>query len=212
MKLYSYFRSSAAFRVRIALNLKGLAFEPQFVHLARGEHRQPEYGALNPQGLVPALEDGGKLLTQSLAIIEYLEEKHPSPPLLPKDLLGRARVRSLSLLVACEIHPLNNLRALQYLEHELGHSEQEKNKWYQHWIHDGMAKLEADLVRGTAAGRFCYGDAPSMADCCLVPQIFNARRFKCDLSHAPTALRVFEECMKLEAFQRAQPSSQPDAE
>jgi len=212
VKLYTYFRSSAAFRVRIALNLKGLSYEPRFVHLARGEHRQPEYAALNPQALVPALADEGGLLTQSLAIIEYLEEKHPSPPLLPKDLLGRARVRSLSLLIACEIHPLNNLRALQYLVNELGHSEEDKNRWYQHWIRDGMAKFEADLVRGRAAGRFCHGDIPTMADCCLVPQIFNARRFKCDLAHAPTALRVFEECMKLEAFQRAQPASQPDAE
>lgn len=212
MKLYGYFRSSAAFRVRIALNLKGLAYEAHFVHLARGEHRQAEYGALNPQGLVPALEDGGSLLTQSLAIIEYLEEKHPNPPLLPEDLLGRARVRSLALLVACEIHPLNNLRALQYLVNELGHSEEDRNLWYRHWIHDGMAKLEADLVRGTGTDRFCHGDRPTIADCCLVPQVFNARRFDCDLSHAPTVLRIFEECMKLDAFQRAQPSAQPDAE
>ena len=210
MRLYGYFRSSAAFRVRIALNLKGLAYEPRFVHLARGEHRQAEYGALNPQGLVPALEDGGKLLTQSLAIIEYLEEKHPSPPLLPKDLLGRARVRSLALLIACEIHPLNNLRALQYLVNELGHSEQERDRWYQHWIHDGMAKLEGDLAGNR--GRFCHGDTPTMADCCLVPQVFNAQRYKCDLSHAPTVMEIFDECMKLDAFQRAQPSRQPDAE
>lgn len=212
MRLYGYFRSSAAFRVRIALNLKGLAYEPHFVHLARGEHRQPAYGAVNPQGLVPALEDGGKLLTQSLAIIEYLEEAHPNPPLLPKDLLGRARVRSLALLIACEIHPLNNLRALQYLVNELGHSEEERDKWYQHWIHDGMAKLEADLTGGTRAGRFCHGDTPTMADCCLVPQVFNAQRYKCDLSHVPTVLEIFDECMKLDAFQRAQPSRQPDAE
>ena len=211
MRLYGYFRSSAAFRVRIALNLKGRAYEPRFVHLARGEHRQAEYGALNPQGLVPALEDGGKLLTQSLAIIEYLEEKHPSPPLLPKDLLGRARVRSLALLIACEIHPLNNLRALQYLVNELGHSEQERDRWYQHWIHDGMAKLEGDLA-GNRRGRFCHGDTPTMADCCLVPQVFNAQRYKCDLSHAPTVMEIFDECMKLDAFQRAQPSRQPDAE
>ena len=211
MKLFGYFRSSAAFRVRIALNLKGLAYELQFVHLARGEHRRPEYGAVNPQGLVPALEDDGKLLTQSLAIIEYLEEKHPSPPLLPKDLLGRARVRSLALLVACEIHPLNNLRALQYLVNELGRSNQDRDRWYRHWIHDGMAKLEADLVGG-GRSRFCHGDTPTMADCCLVPQVFNAQRYKCDLSHAPTVMEIFDECMKLDAFQRAQPSRQPDAE
>jgi len=212
VKLYTYFRSSAAFRVRIALNLKGLSYESRFVHLARGEHRRPEYSALNPQALVPALADDGGLLTQSLAIIEYVEEKYPSPALLPEDLLGRARVRSLALLVACEIHPLNNLRALQYLVNELGRSEQEKNNWYQHWIHDGMAKLEADLARGPGTGQFCHGDTPTLADCCLVPQVFNAQRFKCDLSHAPTALRVFDECMKLDAFQRAQPSRQPDAE
>ena len=212
MRLYSYFRSSAAFRVRIALNLKKLAYEPQFVHLARGEHRQPEYGALNPQALVPALEVDGALLTQSLAIIEYLEEKFPHPPLLPADPLGRARVRSLALLVACEIHPLNNLRALQYLVKELGHSEKDRDRWYQHWIHDGMAKLEADLARGPGRGRFCHGDSPSMADCCLVPQVFNAQRFDCDLSHAPTVLEIFGECMKLEDFRLAQPSQQPDAE
>jgi len=212
VKLYTYFRSSAAFRVRIALNLKNLAYEPQFVNLVRGEHRRLEYSALNPQALVPALVHDGSLLTQSLAIIEYLEEKHPSPPLLPKDPLGRARVRSLALLVACEIHPLNNLRALQYLVNELGHSEDDKNKWYQHWIHDGMAKLEADLTRGDGTGRFCHGDAPTLADCCLVPQVFNAQRYNCDLAHAPTVLRVFGECMRLDAFQRAQPSRQPDAE
>jgi maleylacetoacetate isomerase len=212
MRLYTYFRSSAAFRVRIALNLKGLAYEPHFVHLAKGEHREADYQAVNAQGLLPALIDEGHLLTQSLAIIEYLEETRPSPPLLPKDPLGRARVRSLSLLVACEIHPLNNLRALQYLVRQLGHSEADKNKWYRHWIHDGMAKFEADLNRTGGTGRFCHGDVPSMADCCLVPQIFNAQRFDCDLSHAPTALRVFGECMKLEAFQRAQPARQPDAE
>lgn len=212
MRLYTYFRSSAAFRVRIALNLKGLNYEPRFVHLARGEHRRPEYGSLNPQGLVPALADDSGLLAQSLAIIEYLEEKYPTPALLPSDLLGRARVRSLALLVACEIHPLNNLRALQYLVNEFGHSEQDRNKWYQHWIHDGMAKLEADLALAAATGLYCHGDAPTLADCCLVPQVFNAQRFDCDLSHAPNVLRVFEACMKLDAFQRAQPSMQPDAE
>ncbi len=211
MRLYTYYRSSAAFRVRIALNLKGLRYDPQFVHLAKGEQRGAEYLALNPQGLVPALVDDGKLLTQSLAIIEYLEETHPSPPLLPKDSLGRARVRSLALLIACEIHPLNNQRTLNYLVKELGLSEEEKDGWYRHWIQDGMAKLEADLARGRD-GKFCHGDAPGMADCCLVPQVFNAQRFNCDLSHAPRVLRIFEQCMQLEAFQRAQPSRQPDAE
>jgi maleylacetoacetate isomerase len=211
VRLYTYYRSSAAFRVRIALNLKGLRYDPQFVHLAKGEQRGTEYLALNPQGLVPALADDGKLLTQSLAIIEYLEETHPSPPLLPKDPLGRARVRSLALLIACEIHPLNNQRTLNYLVKELGLSEEEKSGWYGHWIQDGMAKLDADLARG-GAGKFCHGDTPGMADCCLVPQVFNAQRFNCDLSHAPHVLRIFEQCMQLEAFQRAQPSRQPDAE
>ena len=211
MKLYTYYRSSAAFRVRIALNLKGLAYEPQFVHLAKGEHRRSSYGALNPQGLVPALaEDDGSLLTQSLAIIEYLEEKHPQPPLLPPDLLGRARVRSLALLIACEIHPLNNLRTLTYLRKALGQNDEQVNIWYRHWIADGLGKLETDLAAD--AGRFCYGDAPTLADCCLVPQIFNAKRFECELSGYPTTMRIFGECMQLDAFQRAQPARQPDAE
>jgi maleylacetoacetate isomerase len=211
MKLYTYYRSSAAFRVRIALNLKGIAYEPSFVHLAKGEHRRPEYGALNPQGLVPALaEDDGSLLTQSLAIIEYLEEKYPHPPLLPPNARGRARVRSLALLIACEIHPLNNLRTLTYLRKALGQSEEQVNAWYRHWIADGLAKLESDLATG--AGRFCHGDSPTIADCCLVPQIFNAKRYGCDLAAYPTTMRAFAECMRLDAFQRAQPSSQPDAE
>lgn len=212
MKLYTFFRSSAAFRVRIALNLKGLAYQPAFVHLAKGEHREAAYAAVNPQTLVPALLDDGQLLTQSLAIIEYLEETHPSPPLLPKDALGRARVRSLALIVACEIHPLNNLRVLQYLVKGMGHTEEEKNAWYRHWIHDGLAKLEAQLVAAPEPGRFCHGGTPTLADCCLVPQIFNARRYACDTTHVPTVMRVFDACMQLEAFQRAQPSQQPDAE
>ena len=211
MRLYTYFRSSAAFRVRIALNLKGLAYDPVFVHLPRGEHRKPEYAAVDPQGLVPALVDEGEVLSQSLAIIEYLEEKHPEPPLLPKDAPGRARVRSLSLLVACEIHPLNNLRTLQHLRRALGQNEEQINAWYRHWIADGLAKLEADLARG-GTGRFCHGDAPTMADCCLVPQIFNAKRYQSDLAPYPTVMRIFDACMRLAAFDRAQPSKQPDAE
>jgi maleylacetoacetate isomerase/maleylpyruvate isomerase len=211
VKLYTYFRSSAAFRVRIALNLKGLAYEPAFVHLGEGEHRQPAYAAVNPQGLLPALEVGGARLAQSIAIMEYLEEAHPQPPLLPKHPLGRARVRSLSLLVACEIHPLNNPRVLKYIKNTLGHSQEEVDAWYRHWIADGLAKLEAELAR-IGTGRHCHGDTPSMADCCLVPQIFNARRFECDLKPYPTVTRVFDACMRLEAFDRAQPSKQPDAE
>jgi maleylacetoacetate isomerase/maleylpyruvate isomerase len=211
VRLYTYFRSSAAFRVRIALNLKGLAWEPVFVHLARGEHRRPEYAAINPQGLVPALEDGGRLITQSLAILEYLEETHPQPPLLPADAFGRARVRSLALLVACEIHPLNNLRVLQHLRRALGQSEEQVNAWYRHWIADGLEKLEAELARGET-GRFAHGDSPTLADCCLVPQVFNAQRFQCDTAPYPTLMRVFAECMKLDAFERAQPARQADAE
>ena len=211
MKLYTYFRSSAAFRVRIALNLKGLAYEPAFIHLAKGEHRKPEYAAVDPQALLPTLVDDGHALTQSLAIIEYLEEKYPRPALLPHDALGRARVRSLSLLIACEIHPLNNLRTLQHLKRALGQDEEQVNAWYRHWIADGFAKLEADVSRG-AAGAFCHGDAPTMADCCLVPQVFNAKRYAADLAPYPNITRIFDACMGLEAFQRAQPSKQPDAE
>lgn len=212
MRLYTYFRSSASFRVRIALNLKGLAYEPSFVHLPKGEHRAASYSKVNPQALTPTLVlDDGEQLAQSLAIIEYLDETHPEPRLLPGDAKGRARVRSLSLLVACEIHPLNNLRALQYLKRTLGQSEEQVNAWYCHWVADGLAKLEADMARG-GTGRFCHGNAPTMADCCLVPQIFNAKRYSCDLAPYPTTMRVFDACMKLEAFDRAQPSKQPDAE
>ena len=211
MKLHTYFRSSAAFRVRIALNLKGLACDTAFVHIAKGEHRAPAYGALNPQALVPTLEDAGSLLTQSLAIIEYLEETRPQPALLPKDPLGRARVRSLSLLIACEIHPVNNLRVLQHLKRALGQNEEQVNAWYRHWIGDGLAKFEAQLRDTKGSGRFCHGDAPTMADCCLVPQVFNAQRYQCDTGPFPATMHVFAECMKIEAFDRAQPSKQPDA-
>ena len=212
MRLYTYFRSSAAFRVRIALNLKGLSYEPRFVHLAKGEHRKPEFAQVNAQALLPTLElDDGTRLNQSLAIIEYLEEKHPRPALLPADALGKAPVRSLSYLVASEIHPLNNLRVLQHLKRALAQSEDQVNAWYRHWIGDGLAKLEAELAR-PGTGRFSHGNEPSMADCCLVPQIFNAKRYNCDLAPYPATMRVFEQCMKLEAFERAQPSKQPDAE
>jgi maleylacetoacetate isomerase len=212
VKLYTYFRSSAAFRVRIALNLKGLTYEPAFVHLAKGEHRKPEYSSVNAQALLPTLElNDGTRLNQSLAIIEYLEETHPRPPLLPADASGRARVRSLSNLIAAEIHPLNNLRVLQHLKRALGQTEDQVNAWYQHWIADGLAKLESELARG-AKSKFCHADSPTMADCCLVPQIFNAKRYHCDLASYENTVRVFDECMKLDAFDRAQPAKQPDAE
>ncbi|HUQ76542.1 MAG TPA: maleylacetoacetate isomerase [Burkholderiales bacterium] len=212
MKLYTYFRSSAAFRVRIALNLKGVSYEPVLVHLAKGEHRQPQYAQVNPQALLPTLElDDGTRLTQSLAIIEWLDEKHPAPLLIPKDTLARARVRSLSYLIASEIHPLNNLRVLQHLKRALGQSQEQIDEWYRYWIADGLAKLEAELARA-GTGKFSHGDLPGMADCCLVPQIFNAKRYNSELKPYPKTMRVFDNCMQLDAFDRAQPSKQPDAE
>jgi maleylacetoacetate isomerase len=212
VKLYTYFRSSAAFRVRIALNLKGIAYAPQFVHLPKGEHRDAKYAQLNRQALLPTLDDDGALLNQSLAIIEYLEETRPAPPLLPKDPLGRARVRSLALLVACEIHPLNNLRTLQHLRKQLGQNEEQIKSWYRHWIADGLGRLEAELAGTRGTARYSHGDSATMADCCLVPQVFNAKRYDSDLAPYPTVMRVFDACMKLEAFDRAQPEKQPDAE
>jgi len=211
MKLYTYFRSSASFRVRIALNLKGLSYTSAFVHLPKGEHRGADYAAVNSQSLVPTLEDGGRLLTQSLAILEYLDETHPNPPLLPKDSFERARVRSLAMLVACEIHPVNNLRVLQHLKRALGQNEEQVNAWYRHWIGDGLAKLEADLGR-PGLGIYCHGNSPTVADCCLVPQVFNAQRYQCDTTPYPTVMRVFAACMQLDAFERAQPAKQPDVE
>jgi maleylacetoacetate isomerase len=213
VKLYTYFRSSASFRVRIALNLKGVAYQPLFVHLPKGEHRKSDFAGVNPQGLVPVLElDNGARLTQSLAIIEYLDETQPEPALLPRSPAGRARVRSLSNLVACEIHPLNNLRTLQHLRKHLGQNEEQVGAWYRHWIADGFTKLEAALAGSSETGTFCHGGTPTMADCCLVPQVFNARRYEFDPGPYPTIMRVFDECMRLDAFQRAQPSKQPDAE
>ena len=214
MKLHTYFRSSAAYRVRIALHLKGLDYEAVPVHLVRGggEHRQPAYLGLNPAGLVPALEDAGQVLTQSLAIVEYLEETHPQPALLPAAALDRARVRAIAQAIACDIHPVNNLRVLQYLTRELGVSEEQKNAWYRHWIGVGLRAVEAMLAGDARTGAFCHGDTPGLADCCLVPQVFNARRFGCELSAMPTVLRIADRCAGLEAFRRAAPEAQPDAE
>jgi maleylacetoacetate isomerase/maleylpyruvate isomerase len=212
MKLYNYFRSSASFRVRIALAIKGMAYEYLPVHIAKGEHRQAAFTDLSLEGLVPLLElDDGTRLTQSMAIIEYLEDMQPAPALLPADPLGRARVRALSQIVACEIHPINNLRVLKYLTRELKVEEEAKNTWYRHWVRDGLEAFERQLAAGPAS-LYCHGDTPTMADCCLVPQIFNAQRFKTPLDGLPRTMAVFDACMALPAFQAAQPSACPDAE
>ena len=209
MELYNYFRSSASYRVRIALAFKGLAYDYLPVHLVRKEHLAETYAAVSPSRLVPLLKDGDAWLTQSLAIIEYLDETHPQPPLLPADALGRARVRALAQDIACEIHPLNNLRVLRYLTRDLKVSEHDKNRWYRHWVETGLEVVERQLAAQPA--RFCHGDAPTLADCTLVPQIFNAQRFDCRTEHVPQVMRVFEQCMQLEAFAKTQPSACPDA-
>lgn len=212
-RLHGYWRSTAAWRVRIALHLKGVDWEHRPVHLLRdgGEQRRPEFLALNPQGLVPALEIDGRVLTQSLAIIEYLEETRPAPPLLPGDPAGRARVRSLAQVVASDLHPLNNLRVLQYLDGRLHASEDQRAEWYRHWVAAGLAALEARLAGEPGTGRFCHGDLPGMADCCLVPQLYNARRYDCPLDAYPTLLRIESACLELDAFAAASPERQPDA-
>lgn len=213
MELFTYFRSSAAYRVRIALNLKGLQADYRYVHLVKdgGQQHKPEYLKLNPQGLVPALVDNGQVLTQSLAIIEYLDETHPEPPLMPKDTVGRARVRALAQVVACDIHPVNNQRILKYLEKEFGVDEIGRKKWYRHWVIEGFAALEKLLARNPATGRYCHGDQPTLADLCLVPQVFNARRFEVDMKPFPTITRIDDECLKLDAFFTAAPEQQADA-
>ena len=214
MKLYSYFRSSASYRVRIALELKGLTYDYEPVHLQRdgGEHRKPAFRAVNPQALLPALVDERETLSQSLAILEYLEETHPHPPLLPRAPAERARVRALALTVACDVHPLNNLRVLHYLTRKLGVSDEAKTEWYRHWVAEGLAAFEAVLADSPLSGRFCHGDTPGMADCCLIPQLFNARRFACDLSDYPLSLAIERHCQELAAFRDAAPERQPDAE
>jgi len=212
MDLYSFARSSASFRVRIALELKGLSYGYHSVHLAQNEQFGEAYAAVSRTQLVPQLVDGEASIGQSLAIIEYLDEQHAEPPLLPGGALARARIRSLALDIACEIHPLNNLRVLRYLVRELKVDEEAKNAWYRHWVEQGLATVERRLVGEPQTGRFCHGDAPTLADCVLVPQIFNARRFDCRLDHVPTVMQVFDNCMALRAFQRAQPSACPDFE
>jgi maleylacetoacetate isomerase len=213
MKLYDYFRSSAAYRVRIALNLKGLAPERAFVHLRRNAQRAEDYLRLNPEGLVPALvTDDGMVLAQSLAIIEYLDEIRPQPPLLPTGPAARARVRGLALAIACDIHPLNNLRVLNYLTGTLGVTDAQRDGWYRYWVDVGLEALETRLAREEATGRYCHGDAPTIADICLASQVIGATNyFKCDTTGVPTVMRVFGECMKIDAFDRSQPLKQPDA-
>jgi len=214
MKLHNFFRSSASWRVRIALNLKGLNYEYVSVHLRRngGEQFSPLFRSLNPHALVPVLDDSGERLTQSLAIIEYLDEVHPDPPLLPKGVTDRARVRALALDIACDLHPLNNLRVLNYLTKTLGASDAAKGAWYQHWVALGLEALEAQLASSRHTGQFCHGNAPTLADCCLVPQLYQARRFECDLSGYPRLLAIEQNCSVIPAFQAAAPEQQPDAE
>ena len=210
MELYNYFRSSASYRVRIALALKGLEYDYKPVHLTKNEHLHEPYAAVSASRLVPLLRDGDHMLTQSLAIIEYLDETHPEPPLLPKAAAERARVRALALDVACEIHPLNNLRVLRYLVRDLKVSEDDKDRWYRHWVETGLEVVERQLA--AQPGTYCHGSTPTLADCCLVPQIFNAQRFECRTDHIPQTMRVYEACMKLPAFSKTQPSECPDAE
>jgi maleylacetoacetate isomerase/maleylpyruvate isomerase len=220
MKLHNYFRSSASFRVRIALALKGLPYEYIPVHLARGDHKLPGYAGVSADGLVPLLEVDGERLSQSMAIIEYLDETHPEPPLMPQDAIGRAKVRALAQSIACEIHPLNNLRVLKYLVKELKVDEDAKNTWYRHWVRDGLESFERQLQAlsaqrkqaGLPACVYCYGDTPTLADCCLVPQIFNGKRFDVNLDGLPLTMAAFEACMALAAFQQAQPANCPDNE
>ena len=212
MKLHNYFRSSASFRVRIALELKGLSYEYLPVHLVKGEHTQAAYAQVSPSMLVPTLvTDDGEALGQSMAIIEYLDETHPQPPLLPADPLGRAHVRGLAQLVACEIHPLNNLRVLKYLVRTLKVDDEAKATWYRHWVREGLLAFERELAR-LPRGTYCYGDTPTLADCCLVPQIFNGKRFDADFSGLDRTMAAFDACMQHPAFQKAQPSSCPDNE
>ena len=214
MKLHGYYRSSASYRVRIALNLKHLHADTAYVHLSRngGEQFMPAFSSLNPQHLLPVLEDDGAVLTQSLAIIEYLDETQTGQKLLPAEAPGRARVRQLAMVCACDIHPLNNLRVLNYLTGPLALSQEQKNAWYQHWTHLGLAALEAELASSPHTGLFCHGDTPTLADCCLVPHLFSARRFEVDLSPFPALVRIDAVCAQLPAFQLAHPSRQPDAE
>ena len=212
MKLYDYFRSSAAYRVRIALSIKELHVKQHSVHLGRQEHRDDAFSAVNPQRLIPALAlDFPAVLTQSLAICEYLEEVKPHPPLLPVSPLARAQVRAVAAAIACDIHPVNNLRILNYLTGRLGLSEAQRLEWYRHWVAEGLAGVEATLAIADTTGTFCFGDTPGLADVFLVPQVFNARGFECDMTPYPTIVRIDMVCQGLESFARAHPARQPDS-
>lgn len=214
MKLFNYFRSSSSYRVRIACNLKGLSYEYLPVHLNRngGEQFGRTFSAVNPQQLVPVLEDGEVRIAQSMAILEYLEERYPEIPLLPRNDIARAQVRQIAQYVACEMHPLNNLRVLKFLSGPLGVNEDQKRRWIAHWLQTGLAALEAELRESPDRGAFCFGDTPTLADCCLVPQLFNAQRFEVDVQAYPTLHAIDRRCAELDAFKRAYPSLQPDAE
>lgn len=214
MKLYDYFRSGAAYRTRIALNIKGLDYEQSFVHLTRdgGEQFKPEYVALNPQKLVPTLIDGGEPITQSMAIMEYIEETRPNPPLLPKDAVGRARVRSLANIIACDIHPINNLRVRNYVRDDLKAGSEGMRQFVERWILSGLEAYEALVAGNPRTGTFSHGDTPTMADCCLIPQLTNGRTFKVNYDRFPTVLRIEQACLKHPAFIKAAPENQPDAE
>ncbi len=211
MKLYGYWRSSASYRLRIALNLKGIEREEVEINLLDGEQRGPEYLAINPQGLVPSLEEGGRIFGQSLAILEYLEETHPDPPLLPSNPAERARVRQLALVIACEIHPLQNSGVRQHLREAHGFDGDDEDAWLKHWILRGLAALETLVAGHSETGAFCHGDTPTLADICLVPQLYNARRGGFDLAPYPSLLRIDEKCLGLDAFARAAPEQQPHA-
>jgi maleylpyruvate isomerase len=212
MKFYGYFRSSAAYRCRIAFNLKGLSPEFVPIHLRKGDQRAEEYLRVNPQGLVPALDIGGRVLTQSLAIIEWLEEMHPEPPLLPRDPVDRAEVRAFALAIAADIHPLNNLRVLKYLKAPLGHDQATIDAWYRHWVEEGLTACEQLAIKHGRRGPYCFGPAPTLADVCLVPQLANARRVDSDLSGCPALLEIEAHCVRHPAFAAAAPDKQSDAE